>query len=159
MTCACRWLRKRWFVLARLALCGTACHMLSTDLGVASCVCFPSLFNCTSAMISLDFDGIQNIPDHLTISSFARDISTKSHFRFAASFSGLFPTCWENSLQASETSCPVVDYDKHGIISGYSTQCVKEGTSCPCGKNSISCPDPNDAACHREFFSRSFAGT
>lgn len=89
---------------------------------------------------------------YLTISSFDRDISTKSYFRFAASFSGLFPTCWENSLQASETSCPVVDYDKHGIISGYSTQCVKEGTSCPCGKNSISCPDPNDAACHREVF-------
>ena len=57
----------------------------------------------------------------------------------------LFEKAMVCPCKASETSCPVVDYDKHGIISGYSTQCVKEGTSCPCGKNSISCPDPNDA--------------
>ena len=47
-------------------------------------------------------------------------------------------------VQGSETTCNVVDYDKNGVVTGFSTQCVKEGTSCPCGKNTISCPDPND---------------
>jgi len=47
--------------------------------------------------------------------------------------------------KASETECSVTDYNKDGEPSGFSTQCVKEGTACPCGKNTISCPDPNDA--------------
>lgn len=47
--------------------------------------------------------------------------------------------------KASETECLVVDYDKNGEATGFSTQCVKEGQSCPCGKNTLSCPDPNDA--------------
>ena len=47
--------------------------------------------------------------------------------------------------EASETECLVVDYNKDGLPSGYSTQCVTEGTACPCGKNTVSCPDPNDA--------------
>ncbi|CAL1131607.1 unnamed protein product, partial [Cladocopium goreaui] len=46
--------------------------------------------------------------------------------------------------KGSETTCNVVDYDKNGVVTGFSTQCVKEGTACPCGKNTISCPDPND---------------
>ena len=46
--------------------------------------------------------------------------------------------------QGSETTCNVVDYDKNGVVTGFSTQCVKEGKACPCGKNTISCPDPND---------------
>ncbi|CAK8996347.1 Uncharacterized protein SCF082_LOCUS4750, partial [Durusdinium trenchii] len=47
--------------------------------------------------------------------------------------------------KASETECLVVDYDKNGEATGFTTQCVKEGQSCPCGKNTLSCPDPNDA--------------
>ncbi|CAL1157753.1 unnamed protein product [Cladocopium goreaui] len=46
--------------------------------------------------------------------------------------------------KGSETSCNVADYDKNGVVTGFSTQCVKDGTACPCGKNTISCPDPND---------------
>ncbi|CAL1131614.1 unnamed protein product [Cladocopium goreaui] len=47
--------------------------------------------------------------------------------------------------KAAETECLVTDYNKDGEPTGFSTQCVKEGTACPCGKNTISCPDPNDA--------------
>ena len=56
--------------------------------------------------------------------------------------SAMKPIPW--LLEGSETTCDVVDYDKNGVVTGFSTQCVKEGTACPCGKNTISCPDPND---------------
>jgi len=31
----------------------------------------------------------------------------------------------------------VTDFDKDGEPSGFSTQCVTEGTACPCGKNTV----------------------
>ena len=40
-------------------------------------------------------------------------------------------------LQAAETECLVTDFDKDGEPSGFSTQCVTEGTACPCGKNTV----------------------
>jgi hypothetical protein len=50
-------------------------------------------------------------------------------------------------MEASQTTCPVVNYDKDGKLTSFMTlQCVKEGDACPCGKNTISCPDPNDVA-------------
>ena len=59
------------------------------------------------------------------------------------------PILW--LLEGSETSCNVADYDKNGVVTGFSTQCVKDGTACPCGKNTISCPDPNDVTWHRRM--------
>ena len=114
-TCACYHSRRIWFVLARREVCGKSS---------------PNWVVCE----------VMGVP--LVIIHWNRLFpSSRNHPAISSWGYSRFPT---GNHEASETECSVTDYNKDGEPSGFSTQCVKEGTACPCGKNTISCPDPND---------------
>ena len=118
-TCACYHSRRIWFVLARREVCGKSS---------------PNWVVCE----------VMGVP--LVIIHWNRLFpSSRNHPAISSWGYSRFPT---GNHEASETECSVTDYNKDGEPSGFSTQCVKEGTACPCGKNTISCPDPNDVTWH-----------